>query len=364
MTMTMRLLIAGGGTGGHLFPGLAIARAFEQRFADCAVLFVGTEHGLESRLVPERGYPLAFVPFARLKNTGAREKLRNLARVPGSLLESRRILKRFGPRIVIGVGGYASGPMVLAAALRGLPTAICEQNSVPGLTNRILARVTKRIFTAFEAAGAHFPAKKVRLVGNPVREDLAGRTTRRPGEGDRRSLLVLGGSQGARFLNEQVPVLLDALRQQAPEATFSVRHQAGKGNGEAVQQRYAALGFEARVDEFIDDMPGAYDEADFVICRAGALTISELAVSGRPALFVPFPYAADDHQSKNAQAMVDAGAALMVQQVQFEERRLATELAGLLWPGARLGEMSERARGLGKPHAVDAIVDGCLELLA
>ncbi|MCA9524363.1 MAG: UDP-N-acetylglucosamine--N-acetylmuramyl-(pentapeptide) pyrophosphoryl-undecaprenol N-acetylglucosamine transferase, partial [Myxococcales bacterium] len=184
------------------------------------------------------------------------------------------------------------------------------------------------------------------------------------GSDQTRKLLVLGGSQGAQFLNETLPALVDALRRTAADKALTVRHQAGRGKAEMVRERYRALDLEATVDEFIDDMPAAYDDADFVICRAGALTISELTVAGRPALFVPFPHAADDHQTKNAAAMVAAGAALMVAQPDFDVARVADTLRDLLWPGKDLAEMGAKARELGKPKAVDAIVDGCLELLA
>ncbi len=354
----MTLMLVGGGTGGHVFPAVAVAEAWlAAGLGD--VVFVGSPRGLEARVVPERGWP--FVPFEarRLKNAGLLERGRSLLRAPASVLAGMRLVRELDPQVVLGVGGYVSGPVVLAAALLGRPCAVAEQNARPGLTNRILGRFVRRIYTAFPEAAERLPGAKVRELGNPVRAAI--RAAEPPSTADGVQLLVLGGSQGARALNEMVPPAFAALRERFP--TLRIRHQAGKGNGEAVRAAYEAAGVgDADVTEFIEDVADAMRAAQLVVARAGATTVAELACIGRPAFFVPFPHAADDHQAANAASLVDAGAARMARESELDAERLAAHLAALLEEPETLRAMAERARGRGRPGAAEAIVDDLFDL--
>ncbi len=358
--MSGLLLLAGGGTGGHVFPAVALAEEWVARGG--RVVFVGSPRGLEARVVPELGYDFVPVEARRLKNAGAAERMRSLVRMPAALWAARRLVRRLNPDVVLGVGGYVSGPVVLAAALSGRPCAVAEQNARPGLTNRILGRFVRRVYTAFPEAALRLPERKVRELGNPVRRDIRVLAATAPEAGRDHSVLVLGGSQGARALNQKLPPAIAALCARHP---VQVRHQAGRGNGEAVRQAYAEAGVAgAQVDEFIDDVATAMAEADLVVARAGATTVAELACVGRPALFVPFPYAADDHQAANAASLVDAGSALMEREETLDQARLVSQLDAMLSDRGRLAEMGRRARERGRPAAAEAIVGDLQELAA
>jgi UDP-N-acetylglucosamine--N-acetylmuramyl-(pentapeptide) pyrophosphoryl-undecaprenol N-acetylglucosamine transferase len=349
-------MIVGGGTGGHVYPGVAVGEAWLERVPGASVTWVGSERGLEARVVPARGWPFVAVPVRRLKNAGAVERARNVAGLPASMWAAAAVVREHKPDVVLGVGGYVSGPVVLAAALGGRPCAVAEQNAIPGLTNRLLSRAVRRVFTAFPKAAERLPASKVRLVGNPIRRALRDAARDIPPAGQGRRLLILGGSQGAQALNELAPPALARVRAQLPDLT--VRHQTGRERGEAVRAAYAAAGFpEARVDEFIDDMAGALAGADLVLARSGATTLAELTVMGRPALLVPFPHAADDHQAANAAWMVEGGGALMARQEALDADRLAGVLGDLLASRDRLRQMGAAAKALARPDAADAIVD-------
>jgi UDP-N-acetylglucosamine--N-acetylmuramyl-(pentapeptide) pyrophosphoryl-undecaprenol N-acetylglucosamine transferase len=355
----MRVVIAGGGTGGHLFPGIAIAEELKRRGAE--VVFVGTARGIESRVVPQEGFPLELIDVGGLKGKGLLGLLRGLARVPRALLQSRAILLRHRPDLVIGVGGYASGPMVLAAALARRPTAILEQNSVPGITNRILGRLVRAVFAAFGESRRYFPARKVRLAGNPIRarlrEALIGDDAAMQ-QHEGRSLLVCGGSQGAHPVNELVveAIALLAAEGRLPGGLKLV-HQTGKDDAASVAERYRSAGVVADVRAFIDDMASAYRGADLVIGRAGATTIAELTALGRASLLIPFPQAADDHQTVNARSLERAGAARVLAQATLTPRALADAIAELLSDGATRARMAIAARSLGRPDAAREIVD-------
>lgn len=355
------LLIAGGGTGGHIYPGVAVAEAWIARVPGGAVVWAGNPDGMEGRVVPALGYPFEPVEARRLKNASAAERLRSLTAMPGALMAARRLLRRVDPAAVLGVGGYVSGPVVLAAALSGRPSAVAEQNALPGLTNRLLARFVDRVFTAFPEAEGRLPAGKVRLLGNPVRQAIREAARRATPAGAGRRVLVMGGSQGAKALNEKLPPALCALRRRFPDLT--VRHQTGRDRDEPVRAAYAAGGFpEARVEPFIDDVAAALLDADLVVARAGATTVAELACVGRPALFVPFPFAADDHQAVNAASLVDAGGARMEREETLTAAHLEAVLAELLADPARLAEMGRRAASRGRPAAADDIVDDLREM--
>jgi UDP-N-acetylglucosamine--N-acetylmuramyl-(pentapeptide) pyrophosphoryl-undecaprenol N-acetylglucosamine transferase len=355
----VRLLVAGGGTGGHLFPGIAVADEVMRR-GDGEVLFVGTSRGIETRAVPAAGYALETLQVSGLKRMGLLGTLRGLLRVPLAILGSIGILRRFKPEVVLGVGGYASGPMVLAAALLGYPTAIQEQNSVPGITNRVLGRLVRAVFIAFEDAARFFPSRKIARLGNPVRQKivtaLEGVTSAQPSSETFR-ILVVGGSQGARAVSDLVTGAAAALATSG--VRFTLVHQTGSADLERIQERYRALGLAEHVvvKAFIEDMATAYAESDLVVARAGALTLAELAIAGRPAIFIPLPTAADDHQRKNAAQFAGAGAALVLDQGTAHAEDLASAITGLAKDHAKRASMGSAMRGLARPQAAQSIVD-------
>lgn len=358
----MKVLIAGGGTGGHLFPGIALAEEVVTRHPKNEVVFVGTERGLEARVVPKEGYPLEFVKVQGLKGKGVVGLIKGLIALPLAFLASFRILSRQKPDVVVGVGGYASGPVVLAAWLMGIPTAIQEQNALPGLTNKILGRIVKVVFTSFEEARNHFPEAKVQMIGNPIRKKLMDNYLRSSAAHEKFSVLVFGGSLGARGVNTRVLGALDALGDVKDQ--ISIVHQTGKLDLETVKTGYADKGFAdvATVVEFIDDMSSAYAKADLVICRAGATSLAELTVCKKPSILVPYPYATDNHQEVNARALVDAGAAVMFRESELTGQKLAETLRGLMTDPAKLKQMAKKAGILGRPAAAKELADVCVDL--
>lgn len=356
-----RLMVVGGGTGGHVFPGVAVAEAWLRRVPDGEVVFVGSPRGMEARVIPQLGHPFVPVTARRLKNAGLKERLRSLISMPGAILNGLRVVKQHDPTAVLGVGGYISGPVVLAAALAGRPCAIAEQNAHAGLTNRILGRCVQRIFTAFPEAAARLPQRKIAMVGNPVRQGFIDAIEGIEPAGRSRNVLIVGGSQGARALNEKLPPALARLRAQMPD--LAIRHQTGRDKDAPVRAAYDAAGLsDVSVEPFIDDMVQALEWADLVIGRAGATTVAELACVGRPALFVPFPHAADDHQTANARSLVEAGAALMAAEHTLTTDRLVELIGDLMGDPDTLAAMADKARSLGRPRAGDAIVDALLAL--
>jgi UDP-N-acetylglucosamine--N-acetylmuramyl-(pentapeptide) pyrophosphoryl-undecaprenol N-acetylglucosamine transferase len=352
----MRLLIAGGGTGGHLFPGVALAEELRARDPDAAIRFVGTRRGIEARVLPELGWELSLIEVSGLKTVGALGALRGVLRLPRALWQARKVLKQFRPDAVIGVGGYASGPVVLMARLRRIPTAICEQNSIPGLTNKILGRVARAVFLSFDESRRFFKPKKTTLSGNPVRRDLLAKlTVATPGSADGTvHVLVCGGSQGAVAVNELAAQALVALAKSIP---LSIVHQTGEKDLVATQARYATAGVVADCRPFIKDMAAAYQRADVIISRAGATTVAELAIAGKPALFIPYPFAADNHQEINAREMANAGAALSFRQSELTADKLADALRPLVTDPVLRTRMGDAMKQLGRPHAAATVVD-------
>jgi UDP-N-acetylglucosamine--N-acetylmuramyl-(pentapeptide) pyrophosphoryl-undecaprenol N-acetylglucosamine transferase len=346
----VKLAIAGGGTGGHLFPGIAVAESLLRLDSTAEVLFIGTERGIETRAVPRAGFRLELIRVGALKRVSGVERVKTIASIPTSILHARRILRTFGASAVLGVGGYASGPALVAARIMGLPTAICEQNSVPGMTNRILGRLVDDIFGTFESARPHFPVARYSVVGNPVRVafvDAVGSgagTSPEPGR-----VFVFGGSQGARPLNQAVPDAIAMLRAQG--ASVEVHHQTGTADLDDVRQAYRAHGVSAQVDAFVDDMVGAYRRADVVVCRAGATSCAELTALGVPAVLVPFPQAADDHQTKNAAELASRGAAILLPQRDLTPARLASELNAVMADRDRRAQMAAASLALGRLDA-------------
>ncbi|AGC47467.1 MULTISPECIES: undecaprenyldiphospho-muramoylpentapeptide beta-N-acetylglucosaminyltransferase [Myxococcus] len=357
----MKVLIAGGGTGGHLFPGIALAEEVVTRHHANEVVFVGTERGLEARVVPREGYPLELVKVQGLKGKGLFSLLKALVALPLAFIESFRILVRQKPDVVVGVGGYASGPVVLAAWLMGIPTAIQEQNALPGLTNKVLGKVVRVVFIAFEEARRFFPEKKVQLIGNPIRRKLMDNYLRSHVAHENFSVLVFGGSLGARGINQRMLEALDSLGDLKGDVRFV--HQTGKNDLEMVRKGYADKGFQAEVVEFIDDMSSAYAKADLVVCRAGATTLAELTVCKKASILIPFPHATDDHQTVNARALVDAGAALMFQESELTGQKLAETLRTLKSQPERLKGMEKKAALLGRPEAAKELADVCVDLM-
>jgi UDP-N-acetylglucosamine--N-acetylmuramyl-(pentapeptide) pyrophosphoryl-undecaprenol N-acetylglucosamine transferase len=295
-----------------------------------------------------------------LKGKGAARTLGNLLLVPGALLRSVAILRKWRPDVVVGVGGYASGPAVLAAWLLGIPTAVQEQNAAAGFTNRILGRIVRTVFTAFPEAARYFPPRKVQQLGIPIRRAMLENFMRPTSPHDRPHVLVFGGSQGAHALNMRLVEALPHLAELRGKLT--VTHQTGTRDREAVEKGYAACGFEADVREFITDMSAAYAQADLVVCRSGATTLAELTVCQKPSILVPFPFAADDHQVVNARSLVEAGAAVMIEERELTGERLASQIRDILTGEDRRRQMTRAAGRLGAPQAAREIIDVCAEL--
>ena len=354
----MRLVIAGGGTGGHLFPGIAIAEEARARDPGAEVLFVGTTRGIEARVLPGLGWDHRFIQASGLKTVGALGAIRGLLRVPRALVQSRRILKEFRPDAVIGVGGYASGPVVLAAALAHIPTAVLEQNSIPGLANKILGRFVGAVFLAFDETRRFFKPGRIQMTGNPIRRALRDRLLAASGDSTgataARRVFCFGGSLGARGVNA---LMVDAAAILARDGfPVEIVHQTGADERDAVAARYAAAGLAADVRGFIDDMATEYGRADLVIARAGATTVAELEAVGRPAILIPFPFAADNHQERNARAVADAGGALVFRQDALDGAKLAAAIRSLLEDRPRLAAMQAAMRALARPGAAADIV--------
>jgi UDP-N-acetylglucosamine--N-acetylmuramyl-(pentapeptide) pyrophosphoryl-undecaprenol N-acetylglucosamine transferase len=348
-------LIAGGGTGGHVIPALAIARELRDA-AGAEVRFVGTARGLETRLVPEAGFPLELIHVGQLKNVSMATRLRTLMDLPLGVGRCIGLLREFKPDVVVGVGGYASGPAMMAAILLRVPTLAFEPNAVPGLANRLVGRLVTAAAVNFEETRRYF--RRAQVTGTPVRPEFFAIGKKPPGEGKR--LLVFGASQGARVFNELMPKMMTRLLSAFP--TLDVVHQTGGRHGDATLAIYRSVGvgFErvsdrVRVTPYLDDMAAQFAAADLILCRSGASTIAELAAAGRASVLVPFPQAADDHQRKNADAFVSAGAAEMIVESGLNEERLFEVLHQLLGDDARREKMAEQARMLAHPSAVAAI---------
>jgi UDP-N-acetylglucosamine--N-acetylmuramyl-(pentapeptide) pyrophosphoryl-undecaprenol N-acetylglucosamine transferase len=366
--MGKRLLIAGGGTGGHVYPGMAVAEEWLSFEPGNEVRFVGSAGGIEARVLPAAGYVLDAIRVRPLAGKGLSDRLRGLLVLPLSLGQAWRVIRRFRPDVVLGTGGYASGPPLLAARFSRLPTAIQEQNSVPGATNVILSRLVDRVFINLEMTRASFPKAdreaKIILAGNPVRRVIREKLVaarRQPIQNHRLCLLVIGGSRGARRLNNLVLEAMAHLRQF--KDSIKIIHQTGSGDLMQTISTYAKLDFRAKVQEFITDMATALAEADIVISRAGAGALAEIALAGKPSILVPFPFAAQDHQAKNAEAMVRAGAARMFREDKLTGRVLAEALKPLLEDPALRQEWGAKAEALARPDAARVVVQGLHELL-
>lgn len=352
----MKILLSGGGTGGHVFPALALARRALAHNPEDEVLFVGSPRGIEAKLVPAHGYPFQALICSGFAARSLKHKVIALKELVQAVWNGCGILRRFSPDVVVGFGGYVSMPVLIAAALLRVPVVLHEQNAAAGLANRVAAHWARRICVAFPQTLKAFPPKKVCLSGNPVRPELFsipyGRTSAM-------QLLVFGGSQGARPINACMVPALGLLLQQFPE--LRVVHQTGKAQQGEIEQAYVAAGYRDRVEvvDFITDMVRAYTQSTLVVCRAGATTVAELAASGRPAILVPFPQAAADHQTDNARALMEAGGAIMLAQHALTPETMAAQISLLLQNRAELSMMARRARTVAAKGAADLILHQC-----
>lgn len=354
-----RVLVTGGGTGGHIFPALAIARALCRQAPGMEVRFAGSRYGMERRIVPGHGFRLHLLHIKGLRGKGFLDTLQSLALLPLALAEALAILLSFRPGAVVGVGGYASFPVGLAGRLLGRPLLVQEQNWAPGLANRVLGRLARTVAVSFPESMEAFGPRKAVLTGNPVRADFAG-----IGPPDRTAppgLLIFGGSRGARAINRAVCEALPALA--VSGTAVRIRHQTGTEDEKWVREAYQRAGVEAEVSAFIEEMPAAMAKCSLALCRSGASTVSELAAAGRPAVFVPFPQATGGHQEQNAEAAVRAGAGLMIRQDRLDPGTLAETLTGLLDDRERLDRMAEAARSMARPDAAARIAGLVIEMI-
>jgi len=356
------IVFAAGGTGGHLYPAVALAREFLRQDPDTRMLFVGTERGIESKVLAHEGYELAMIAAQPVMGRGWLRAAGALLSLPRGLGQALRLLRARRASFVLGVGGYTSPPAVLAARLLGLPRAILEPNAYPGMANKVLGPVADLVFVAFREAAGHFPSARVRITGMPVRRGFE-----EPSEEDtadtvsRRTLLVFGGSQGARAIND---AMVAALPQWAAmRERLVIVHQTGEADHARVKAAYERAGVRAEVVPFLFEMPKTLRSADLVVSRAGAMTLAELTVCGKPAILIPLPHAIYQHQAHNARVLAEAGGAVVVPQEELSGGRLAQEVSALLRDPERLQAMGERSRVLGKPEAAATIVRECLELI-
>jgi UDP-N-acetylglucosamine--N-acetylmuramyl-(pentapeptide) pyrophosphoryl-undecaprenol N-acetylglucosamine transferase len=360
----VRVLIAGGGTGGHLYPGIALARELMRRDPATVVTFVGTAQGIEARVVPRENFALDLIRVAGLKGKSRVERARGFLLLPVAAADAWRVLSRRRPDVVIGVGGFASGPVLALAAARGYPTMLLEQNALPGITNRLLARVVRAAAVNFEAALAYFPGTGF-VAGNPVRpeffpaqnEELNDKTNR---PRDAARVLIFGGSQGAHAIN--VAMVEAASRLAASGLRLAITHQTGERDLDLVRAAYQRAGLAASAEAFIYEIDRAMKAADVVICRAGATTLAELAASGTPAILVPLPTATDDHQRRNAEVVARAGAAVTLEERELTGETLATTITGLVGDPERRQRMAAAARQLSRPDAAQRIADRAEQL--
>lgn len=371
----MKLIIAGGGTGGHLFPGIAVAEEFLARDPANEVLFVGTERGIEARAVPAAGYRLELISAAGIRGKRGFSQFTGMAKMAYGYAQSRKILKAFRPDLVLGVGGYASLPMVLAAAGMRIPRFIHEQNAIPGQTNRLLARFVDQVFITLEESARYFPKDSTLLTGNPLRRqilDMVGSGVKSQGSSETFedvtlpltpcpcfNILVFGGSQGAHAINMAMIAALPSIK--SSSIKLDITHQTGEKDCEEVSKAYRAAGVEARVTPFIGDMASEYARADLIICRAGATTIAEVTACGKACLFIPFPHAVDDHQRRNAEALLKKEACFMLLEQELSGERLATMISELTADKDTVRRTGELAFSLARLDAAKIIVDEMLK---
>jgi UDP-N-acetylglucosamine--N-acetylmuramyl-(pentapeptide) pyrophosphoryl-undecaprenol N-acetylglucosamine transferase len=349
----MRVMIAGGGTGGHIIPALAIAGALKSAY-DAEICFIGTARGMETRLVPQAGYALELIDVGQLNRVSLATKLKTLVALPRGILYCLGLLRRWKPQVVVGVGGYASGPAMLAALILRIPTLAFESNAVPGMANRLVGKRISAAAVNFAPTAGYF--RNPEVTGIPVRTEFFALPPRSPASAPH--LLVMGGSQGARALNQRMPEIAKALLDSIPGLT--ILHQAGARHAETTEAAYAASGAPAdrwKVQAFLEDMPKQFAASDLILARSGASTVAELAASGKPSLLVPFPQAADDHQRKNAEVLVEGGAAAMLLEQDMTASALLQSISSLLNDRDKQREMAVRARAFAHPRAAQRIAE-------
>jgi UDP-N-acetylglucosamine--N-acetylmuramyl-(pentapeptide) pyrophosphoryl-undecaprenol N-acetylglucosamine transferase len=362
-TPRLRVVVAGGGTGGHLYPGIAVARRFEVRCPGSQIVFLGRRDGLAARVLEGEGFPVYHVWVKALRGRSKAAQVWALLTLAIGVLQAVKILRRIRPHLVIGTGGYVMGPAILAAALLRIPRVILEQNLIPGTAVRRLSRFAQMVFSSFPHTADYLPAAPVAYTGTPVRQDICemGRSSRKR-QNATLQILIIGGSQGAHRINQAV---IDALPLFASQRDrLCMAHQTGEADCDAVAQAYQRAGWQAEVAPFFFDMAARYRWADLVLCRAGASTLAELTACGKPAILVPYPYAADDHQRLNAQALQQQGAAQVILDAELTGERLYQVIHGLLSHPERLCRQAAHSSRLGKPQAADYIVTLCLQLIA
>jgi UDP-N-acetylglucosamine--N-acetylmuramyl-(pentapeptide) pyrophosphoryl-undecaprenol N-acetylglucosamine transferase len=352
--MSKHLLVVAGGTGGHIFPGIAVAKELEAQGWD--VSWIGTPDRMEAEVVPKHNIDIDFIHMQGVRGNGIKRLLGTPAAVLKAVFAARKIIKRRKPNVILAMGGYVTGPVGLAAKLSSVPLVIHEQNAVAGMSNRLLARIANAVLGAFPSA---FSDKRFQVVGNPVRESVASLQPKQPKKTI--NCLVVGGSLGAKVLNDTLPEVFAKLQSEV-QVPLAVRHQSGKGQSGSLGKRYLGKGVQANVSDFIDDMDKAYGWADIVICRSGALTVSEIAAAGKMALFVPYPHAVDDHQTANADYLVKDKAALVMAQSQFELNAIVDLLRPFVLQPELITEIAVKAKSLAKPNATHLVAKVCAQI--
>ncbi|MBN2061505.1 MAG: undecaprenyldiphospho-muramoylpentapeptide beta-N-acetylglucosaminyltransferase [Deltaproteobacteria bacterium] len=354
-TDEIRMIIAGGGTGGHLFPGLAVGKEISERFSRSRVLFITGQGGMETDIICRSGFMHESISVEGIKGRGLRKAIIAFVKVPIAIFQSAKIIRRFSPHVVFGVGGYSSGPACFVARIMKVPTAIHEQNTFPGLANRLLSRIVDKVFISFEVSRNHFPGRKILVTGNPIRRVLLEKMDTEEDAKRIFTVLVVGGSQGAIAINRAFLDALEILKKNGME--LNIIHQTGKQDFKYVKDQYEKRGFKGNVTAFIEDMGIAYKEAHIVIGRAGASTISELAVLGKPSILIPYPFAADGHQETNARILATTGGAEILLQKDLNGQRLAEILVRYKEDRMALRRMGCKARETAMPYATAVIAD-------
>jgi UDP-N-acetylglucosamine--N-acetylmuramyl-(pentapeptide) pyrophosphoryl-undecaprenol N-acetylglucosamine transferase len=363
-THNIRLIVTGGGTGGHLFPGISLAQAMMGAYPSCEVLFIGTERKVDRTALSSLGFETTTIKSQGIKGKNFLSIIKALFQQPIALWQAAKIIRKFKPDLVFGVGGYVTGPVILASRLLGVTTCIHEQNSIPGLTNKLLGHIANKIFVSLPGSEKYFPTPKTILSGNPVRSNIikASREPKTISEQEPFTLLILGGSQGARRLNSLMLEAAESCLSKLSPPPFII-HQTGGQDEDTVRMKYAELGLNARVQAFYSDMVEIYSQADLIISRAGATTLAELTVFHKPVILIPFPYAADNHQEINGRYLVEAGAGVMFRQENLTGEILGTEIKRLLGNKEILADMSKNSGMVSKPEATETIINACMELL-
>ena len=363
-THNIRLIVTGGGTGGHLFPGISLAQAMMGAYPSCEVLFIGTERKVDRTALSSLGFETTTIKSQGIKGKNFLSIIKALFQQPIALWQAAKIIRKFKPDLVFGVGGYVTGPVILASRLLGVTTCIHEQNSIPGLTNKLLGHIANKIFVSLPGSEKYFPKQKTILSGNPVRSNIikASREPKPLSDQEPFTLLILGGSQGASRLNSlMLETAENCLSKLSPPPI--IIHQTGGQDEDTVRMKYAELGLNARVQAFYSDMAEIYSQADLIISRAGATTLAELTVFQKPVILVPFPYAADNHQEINGRYLVEAGAGIMFRQEDLTGEKLGTEIKRLLDNKEILADMSKNSGKVSKPEATETIINACMKLL-